>query len=434
MSVQTIIKETTEEVIRLEIGGEMREIRRNLEDLLNLLKQLQINNVQTADKIYNIGSINHANFDFRLGQAIWNQALPPELAGDLITAETSWVDNLRHELLRRRASVGTKPSTIFQHFGWLIETFLYKISTESGREPTLRRLSFMAEAFQSSLRYLCYIQLSTFFKYAGSNKKVEIPDFAGMKAVDEARYDYLDLLLRLTDQMPAAGRAFMPELELLVAELKKSEGSLQPTALFLTKYRDNLLRGEVADDHAFGQLLDEYLTALVYWLRQLTFLAKYRLVSIKNINVNYRLGSGKSFEHLYGELHGMYADKRQEDIDRRVIDEVFTYNQSILLFRGSNLDSCLEGIHDSDTYISLSPLLIDQSVYSEKATQTPEIYYYSGLGSAGTYLFAHYKNELAYEDKRIASNKEIEVRRTNIKDPLLDELYSQLDAIFKPLR
>ncbi len=40
-------------------------------------------------------------------------------------------------------------------------------------------------------------------------------------------------------------------------------------------------------------LLDEYLTALVYWLRKISFLAKYRLVSVKEINLNYRLGTVK---------------------------------------------------------------------------------------------------------------------------------------------
>lgn len=436
MPVQIIIKEVTEEVIRLEIDGEMREIRRNPEDLLNLLKQQQqpVNYVQTADKIINIDRLNHATLNFFLGQADRNQALPAALAGDLST-DTTWFVNLGQELLKGGASVNSDYSDLSQHFGWLIGVFLNKLRTKPGMKPTLRRLSFMAEAYHSSLRYLCYIQLSTFLKYVSPDEKLDITDFVGMNAADEARFDYLDLLMRLTDQLPVPGRAFMPKLGSLVTKIYKDEDSVRSTVFFLANYRKALLRGEVVEDHAFGKLLDEYLTALVHWLCELTFLANYRLVSIKNIFINYRLGSGKSFEHHYGQLHGFFEEKREEIKIQRISNK-FTYNHSVLLFNGNDLESCLKDIHKSNSYISLSPLLIDQSVFAVTPTQTPEIYYYSGLGngSARNYLFAHYPNELAYEGKPIASNKEMEVKRKNTQAPLLDDLYLQLDAIFKPLR
>jgi hypothetical protein len=437
MTAQTIIiKGTTEDAIRLEIGGEIQEIRRNLEDLHSLLKQQQTQRVQTADKIYNIGSITHANFDFIVGQSNWNQALPSDLAEDLITDEALWVESLRREFKGRRITVGTGAVDIFKHYGWLIEAFLHKINTKPGRERKLRRLSFMAEAFQSSLRYLCYIQLSILFKYAGPGRIEKLADFAGMPAEEEAGYDYLDLLLRVTELLPERGREFMPELLELVDEIKSSESSVQTTVLFLTKYRNDLLRQAVIEDDAFSHLLDEYLTALVFWLRQLAFLAKYRLVSIKNISVDYRLGSSKSFEHQYGELHGMFADKKQDgqrDFVTTIVEDVFTYNQSVLLFKGKDIDRCLENIHDPDTYISLSPLVIDQSVYSEKPTQTPEIFYYAGRESDRSYRLAYYKNELAYEDKPLHSNKQLNVKEHNSKDPLLDDLFSHLSKIFQPL-
>ena len=78
--------------------------------------------------------------------------------------------------------------------------------------------------------------------------------------------------------------------------------------------------------------------------------------------------------------------------------------------------------------------MIDQSVYSEKITQTPEIYYYIGKNQR-QYAYAHYKNELVYgEQKSIQSNKKIRVKRQNNNQPKLDELFEQLEQIFQPFK
>jgi hypothetical protein len=114
---------------------------------------------------------------------------------------------------------------------------------------------------------------------------------------------------------------------------------------------------------------------------------------------------------------------------------MFTYNQSVLLFRGNNMSDCLENIQDSGVYISLSPLIVDQSVFAEKSTQTPEIFYYIGQEKGGRqYLFAQYKNELEYEGRPIPSNKRLPVKNQNIQQPRLDELFEQLEQVFKPFK
>ena len=81
--------------------------------------------------------------------------LPLELAENLITDKNQWVKSLSQELVSQGVSVGNRPMDVFQHFGWMIEVFLQKMGTSAGQERSLRGLSFMAEAFQNSLRYLC---------------------------------------------------------------------------------------------------------------------------------------------------------------------------------------------------------------------------------------------------------------------------------------
>jgi hypothetical protein len=165
-------------------------------------------------------------------------------------------------------------------------------------------------------------------------------------------------------------------------------------------------------------------------------MARYRLVSIKDINLVYRLGTAKRFIHHYGELHGIYAAEEGYDYPNYSIKESFTYNQSVLLFSGTSVTDALDSLKDDSGFISLSPLIIDQSVYAEKEAQTPEIYYYTGYSDNPTqFQFAHCRNELAYgENKEVRSNKFIRILETNISQPKLDELYQQIENIFEPLK
>lgn len=426
------IKGVNKEAITLEIDGEIKQILNKLDALQELLQKQESQTFQTADKIYNIGSINEANFGYLLEKASGEKELPADLAENIITDENRWIDSVRRELLKQKVQVGNKPLAIYQHFGWLIECFLQKMGTATGRKTSLRRLSFMAEAFQSSIRYLSFIQLAQIWE------KRDIPivqEFFSLDAETFQQFDFLNCLQQSTAVLEEDS-SFMPEIAVLVDELFDPDSDLYSTAIFLDQKRSALILGQITEDKNLPVLLDQYLTALVYWLRNIAFIAKYRLVSIKDINLNYRLGTAKNFVHLYGELHGMYSEAfaDQNDFIAYSIEDFFTFNQSVLLFKGSNVENCLENIANTESYISLSPLIIDLSVYLEKETQTPEIYYFTG-SEKRQYSFAQYKNELIYgAAESIKSNKQLPVKRQNLKQPKLDELYEQLEHVFSPYK
>ena len=129
----------------------------------------------------------------------------------------------------------------------------------------------------------------------------------------------------------------------------------------------------------------------------------------------------------------MYTEEGYEYPDYSV-ENLFTYNQSVLLFRGRNVKDCLEHNEDESTYISLSPLVIDQSVFANKATQTPEIYYFTGYHQR-QYHFAQYKNELAFGGRAdIPSNKHLRIKATNVGYAKYDELFEQLEQVCKPFK
>jgi len=432
-----VLQGVTDSTITVNVDGTPQQLERRLDALVGLLEEMKTKQLQLEGKQYYIDSFNAENFDFFVEQLRNGRELPAELAENLVTESNRWVDSLRQELLRQGVSVGNQPQRIFEHYGWLIETFLLKMNSPVGRGPTLRRLSFMAEAYQSSLRYLCYIQLAQLLPQLQKALPASIAAFLQSEEGAHIEFDYLNLLLLITEQLEERDN-FMPEIEELVEELADPETDLYSTALFLTRQRDALLRSAIEEDDQLPTLLDQYLTGLVYWLRRVAFLAKYRLVSIKDINLNYRLGTAKNFVHLYGELHGVYAEipNEGEDYSAYAVQDYFTYNQSVLLLKGSSVEACLQDLkNEGGNYLSLSPLLIDQSVFADKNTQTPEIFYYTGQASKGRkYFYALYKNEIELHGERKNSNKQLTVQRQNNKQPKLDELYDQLKQLFNPAK
>lgn len=432
-----IIQGVTDSSITVNVNGHSQEIEKRLDVLQALMEQMSVKSIQTASNLYNIGNITNANFGYLVNQVGRNKSLPSELAENLVGEGDGWIQSLRLELQnKQKISVGNKPWNIFQNYGWLVETFLQKMGTAAGQEKNLRRLSFMAEAWQGSLRYLCFIQMAQILQMENKPKLGFISDFLQMEENSYLDFDYTSLLLTTTNVIGQNG--FLQEIDKFVEELTDTESALYGTALFLEDQRRKLMANEIPEDEQLPGLLEEYLTALVYWLRKISFLCKYRLISIKEINLDYRLGTTKNFVHLYGELHGIYSDggMSDEDYNTKSIENSFTYNKSILLFRGNDISSGMDRIDDQNAYLSLSPLIIDQSVYAGKPTQTPEIFYYTGYEKAKRqYNYSQYKNELAFGGKsEIVSNKSLKVKEQNNNQPRLDELFEQLEDVFNPFK
>lgn len=369
--------------------------------------------------------------------------LPQGLAGNLISDGNRWLESLQQELLKNGFSVSNRPDRIIQYFGWLIEEFLRKMQTAEGQQYTLRAFSYMTEVWQNTLRYLCYIQLAQLLKLDHVPINPAISAFVAMRDIRstpadtadserETQFDYLNLLLVCTDLLRDS-QCFVPEITDLANDFTNPDNELFDTVLFLDENRRRLLAGHCNDHTRLSELMDKYRTALVSWLRRVTFLAKYRLVSIKEISLNYRFGSIQRFVHLYGELHGIYnqAFSGGDDYNFMSVDGAFTYSQSVLLFKGNDIQTGWQNIGNPDTYLSLSPLLIDQSVFSAKNTDTPEIYYYAGRFPDGRqYEYAQYKNELPLGES-LTSNKILQVRSQNSLQPKLDGLFEQLNTVFK---
>jgi hypothetical protein len=347
--------------------------------------------------------------------------------------DKTWILSLRSELVNMGVKVGNTPTEIIQQYGWLVGSLLLKMCSEVGQETNLRALSFMTEVYQGSLRYLCYIQMAQILQMENKPSLDIVADFVKMEGNQYQDFDYLKLLLATTAAIGQNG--FVKEMNQFTQDLADEDNDLFDYAKTMENLRRKLLANSIeADDTVkLRNLLDKYLEALVYWLRKISFLARYQLVSVKEISLNYRLGTSKKFLHKLGELHGSY---KSGDLQ---VEDSFTFNKSILLFKGNDLATSMSNIQNQNSYLSLSPLVIDQSAYGDDSLQTPEIFYFAGYekpeDSKRRYSFAKYTNELELAGMgTIKSNDAFRVFAENNEYGWRNDLFQQLESVFKSLK
>ena len=452
-----LIQGVSDSTITVNVGGDVQEIRKDLEELKQLLNQHQAQSFRAADKNIDIRTVSEDNFKFVVDQSRSDKALPSRLQQQLILDKNRWVQSLHQELkTKQRISVSNNPLDIIKNYGWLIETYLRKMLTSYGRANNLFALACMTEAWFSSLRYLCYIQIAQVLRdlnYDAEKRQDRsglnvIKPFVGLngeqvegKRYDEMQFDYLALLAGL---QKSASHSFVTQMGDFMEKLLDTNSILYASSLFLEKERNRLLNGDTREDE-LEKLIPQYLTGLTYWLRNISFLAHYRLVSVKDINLNYRLGTGQSFDHIFGELHGIYGSNfgmdtlRQEDVKSIIVDKYFTYNHSILLMAGKDVDASMQNIDDPSTYLSLSPLLIDKGVYDTNK-MTPELYFYLGQSKGGAeYHYSKFDNDLPLarifkntDVPKVPTYQTLSVSYENQEKPRFNELYEQLTTIFEP--
>ena len=179
-----IIQNVTEDTINILVNGVNQQLQKKLDVLQEFMEKQAAKSIQSANNIYNIGSITNANFGYLMGQAGSEKLLPPVLAQSLVGDNSGWIQSIERQLIKDGITVSDQAWDIFQNYDWLIQTFLQKMCTTVGQEKNLRRLSFMAEVYQASIRYLSYIQIVQIFQMEKKTKLGIVSDFIHMEEAD----------------------------------------------------------------------------------------------------------------------------------------------------------------------------------------------------------------------------------------------------------
>ncbi len=70
-----VIQNVTADGMQVNVNGEIKEIKNNLDDLKLLLQNMSADNFKSGDKIYNIGTITNAVFSAEIGNKTFNMYL-----------------------------------------------------------------------------------------------------------------------------------------------------------------------------------------------------------------------------------------------------------------------------------------------------------------------------------------------------------------------
>ena len=70
-----VIENVTPDSMKINVNGEVKEIKNGLDELKTLLQNLNLENFKSGNKIYNIGSITNAVFNAEIGKKTYNMQL-----------------------------------------------------------------------------------------------------------------------------------------------------------------------------------------------------------------------------------------------------------------------------------------------------------------------------------------------------------------------
>lgn len=234
---------------------------------------------------------------------------------------------------------------VIKNFPWPIGVELRRLFSGSMRQLDRMRLDQIFKTIERIMQFTSFVMVCQIWKDVSAGA-VKVPD--GIKNDFENRFGVLSMgtytwLIRMLGKayeeqgaewfMPEMGKQldkkFFAELDFWVPERNE-----------IGHYQINLNEEEIE------KRCVEYEEKLTVILKKLSFLAKYRLVSVKEIKVIKPKNQDAMFHHVIDLLNSSDSDFKAKEID----ENKHTESRSVLL---------MKSIKSIDQYLNLSPLVID---------------------------------------------------------------------------
>lgn len=256
---------------------------------------------------------------------------------------------------------------IIKNFPWPIGVELRRLFSVSIRQLDRLRLDQIFKTIERTMQFLSFILLSQLWKDVAS-KQIILPD----SFKNDFRNRFLVLALgNFTWFIRAIGNIYQKQ---------KSDGFLtEINSSFTNEFYNNLdfwvpERNEIGHyqinltAEEIEKRCVEYQEKLIYILKKLSFLVKYKLVSVNEIKVIKPKNRESSFQHHISLLNSSDSEFKAVDIFENHCSE----SHSILL---------MKTIKNIDEYLNLSPLVIDTHLETldtkEKFTIKKDIFLYT---------------------------------------------------------
>jgi len=323
-----------------------------------------------------IGEIKLKNIDFLLGTyCIQGPGLPKpqnekvrELTGTHLQVPGTYVAKINDNLIQKvfNEFVKVKPSfarflvededddeidlrlvadQIIRNFPWVIGVELRRLFSGSMRTIERTRLAQLYKAVERSLLFLCYLIVIELYEQV-KNKKLALDK----SFVQEFKIRFSDLTIdNIAWIIKSIGDIFQKESsECFFPEIRKIlSQDLYDHLGFDLPEKD--ARGKFIIKLTEEEILREcviVLDLLTFLLKKLSFLVKYKLVTIREIKVLKHRNREAVFEHFMDILNSSDSDFRSKE-------ETFS------TYSDSNAVLILKSLKNPSDFLNLSPLIID---------------------------------------------------------------------------
>jgi len=296
---------------------------------------------------------------------------------------------------------------IIKNLPWPVGVELRRLFSGSMRQLNRLRLDQIFKTIERTMQFLCFVMLSQLWNDK-IMKELKIPD--NISGDFENRFTLLSMgnfawLIRVVGKFYQDNNLewFMPEMgENLDKKFYAALDFWVPERNEIGHYQINLTQEEIE------KRCVEYEEKLTFILQRLVFMAKYKLVSVREIIVNKPKNRDARFHHVIDLLNSS-----DSDFAAREIDEVkFSESHSVLL---------MKNIKSIEEYLNLSPLIIDTHSEvldtKEKFVIKKDIFMYTKFRSGQLFYLGTEVTEKC--DLRALSNYEI----------LVEEFKELLDTI-----
>lgn len=355
---QTInIQEIGKDKISVNVNGEIKEIQHQLSDLKKLLEEKGTQTVQYAEKIYNIEHIDEANFGFVTGKKAFNENLTKAIVEAIkpyskpATRFLEKAGQIANWEQQARVSDKAKEIVAYSFVGVLGVQLskLMAIGKEDFSEAKQRK--YIEQCVNLAKRTLDLLNFAFLSKLWDSQVKAKENIKDEHKAVlkhffEDSFEQNIEGQLKLLQTLHLTFKEHSSEYP--IEEFKTTaDQHLQTGSPFWATCLKLQEINEKLDKASFDLLVCfDAETELTHFLTVLSFLARYKMVSIKNIGYNQVRNNQPAYLHYYAALG--IDSKANVDAEKVNFTNEPVQTDAVLFYKGK--------YHDS---INLFPFVID---------------------------------------------------------------------------
>lgn len=230
-------------------------------------------------------------------------------------------------------------------FPWPIGVELRRLFSGSMREMNRGRLDQLFKTIERTMQFLSFIMVIELYQKVNEGKVSVHPEFAKQF---QHRFTMLSLgdftwIIRAIGNLFIKNKLpfFMPEMtDMCNRKLFDALDFWVPERNEIGHYQINLT------DEEIEKRCVEYEDKLSFILQSIAYLAKYKLVTVREIKVMKRRNRAPQFEHLIDILNSSDSEFHSKE----QTGDIFSDSNAVLL---------INNLKNLDTFINLSPLIID---------------------------------------------------------------------------